>query len=396
MAHRISLGLLISTALMTSGAIAQGQISAPASTSQTDASTDRIQKFLDTLSDDEKGRLRTLLHSKTKARAATSESQKSTSAKPVQLSKKAAASPPPVADKLPECATQSFFVRRDRSELFSILSPCGPADVPGATVGYTDNRLTDAQTFNAQGWLAFAFKRDAEYAFGASLYLNGTWATPFKATERSAVRAALELQRAVSLPDFIFPSQDFALSPYVQTDFRGRARIAGINALWEPYNPGAHLGGRDDTNARKWIGFYWRLQGEIDAFRVEEAGLTNFKSNTSYALVGGRVQGRAILFQNMPEVGPLCGRIFANATLESFWDAESSTTISNRIAEVGYYLSSGVAPYWRFCEPTTNGLAPVPTSSATSSSVSFIYSNGTDKSTFQRQEQYRVQLNYRY
>ena len=315
----------------------------------------------------------------------------------VQDAKRATPHPAAVAaDPAPPCENQSLFLRRDRTDIFSFLSPCGPSDEPGATISYTNNQLANTQSGSVQGLLGYVIARnDAQYAFGPSVYVNGSWAEPFKpATERSVIRTAFDTQ-------FLAPTGDVTnyidIAPYVQTDFRGIGRMVGIDALWEPYDIALLLGGRDDEQARRLVGFYWRLQPEADILHVETAGLTNFVSDTNYEFLGGTTQARMVLFQNMPEVGEfLCGRVYVDGTAQYFDNAATGRGISNYTAEVGYFLGSGVAPYWRFCVPPVDGKAPLPSASATASSISFVYSNGTDKTTLQNQQQYKVQFSFRF
>jgi hypothetical protein len=297
---------------------------------------------------------------------------------------------------------QSFFLRRDRTDVFSFLSPCGPSDVPGASFSYTNDRLAKTQNLTVQALTGYTVARGGSsdgnfnYAITPSAYFNGTLTEPMKPTERNAIRFAADSEFAFHTSGFFLRNHSVDIAPYYQTDFRGRGRIEGIDAIWEPYNLDLHLGGRYDEQAPELIGFYWRLQAEADINHVYAAGLTNFLSNTDHAFLGGTVQARMILFQNMPEAGPLCGRIYVSATGQAFSDVDQGRGLSNYSAEIGYYLSSGVAPYWRYCVPRTGPEAPLPSASATSSAISFVYSNGTDKTTLVNQRQYKVQLGFRY
>jgi hypothetical protein len=47
----------------------------------------------------------------------------------------------------------------------------------------------------------------------------------------------------------------------------------------------------------KPVGYYFRIMGEVNVFRVNDAGLTNFLPHTTYALVGGNAEVRAVLFE---------------------------------------------------------------------------------------------------
>jgi hypothetical protein len=310
--------------------------------------------------------------------------------------------PPPATTALP-CTKQSFYLRRDRTDVFGFLIPCGPSDVPGASISYTEDRMALTQNLTVQSLAGYTLGRGGnsdgtfQYSLTPSIFVNGVLTEPMKATERNAIRSAFDSEFLISTPALLFREQTIDVAPYYQTDFRGRARIDGIDAVWEPYNLDILLGGRNDEQARRLLGFYWRLQGEVDTNRVDNAGLTNFVSATDHAFLGGTLQARMILFQNMPQVGEgLCGRIYLSATGQRFTDVEAGRSVSNYSAEVGYYLGSGVSPYWRFCVPRKDGEAPLPSASATSSSVSLVYNNGTDKTTMVNQRQYKVQLSIRY
>jgi hypothetical protein len=309
----------------------------------------------------------------------------------------------PVDPEKDKCANQSLFLRRDRTDVFAFLQPCGPDDVPGASASYTRDLIAHTQNLNIQALAGYTALRGSNsdgtflYSFSPSAYFNGVLAEPFRATERNVIRTAFDSQFLASTPDFIFRTHTFDLAPYYQTDFRGRARIEGVDAVWEPYNVDILLGGRYDVSARRPVGLYWRLQGEADVNRVDTAGQTNFRSATNHAFLGGTLQTNMIFFQNMPEVGEaFCGRIYASGRAQRFTDVQAGRSAANYTAEIGYYLGAGVAPFWRYCVPKVNGEAPVPSASATSSSISLVYSDGTDKTTMVNQHQYKVQLNFRY
>jgi len=319
--------------------------------------------------------------------------------------------PPTVSPDTPvDCSSQRLFVRRDRFDVFTFLNPCGPTDELGASVSATNNQLAGTANVTIQGWTGYVVTpSDANYAIGPSIYANGALADPFKEkTERSAIRGAIENE--FFGPEYTFKNSSLApndpplalssfldIAPYVQTDFRDIGRIAGIDAIFEPYIAGLHLGGRDDINKPELVGIYWRVEPEMDLLHVETPGLTNFAANSNHEFFGGTLRANMILFQNMPEVGEaLCGRVYVTGTGQYFGDAQGKA-VSNYSAEIGYYLGSGVAPFWRSCAPRApGGPLPTPTASATSSSISFVFSNGTDKTTLVDQRQYKVQLNYKY
>jgi hypothetical protein len=373
---------------------------------QTADGTRSVKEIYASLSDADKQALfRLMMEDKAKTgrirRSPATESHSPTvQARPVASAQAAILAPSPVV--YVDSCDQSFFLRRDRTDVFSFLSPCGPGDVPGASISYTNDRQAKTQTFSVQALTGYTVKRgesadgNINYAITPSLYLNGSLGEPFKTTERNAMRVASDFEVAFHTPGFILRNHSVDIAPYYQTDYRGKGTIAGTDIIWEPYNLDIHLGGRYDEQARELVGIYWRVQGEADINHVYNAGLTNFVANQDHAFLGGTLQARMILFQNMPEFGALCGRIYVNATGQAFTDVSQGHGLSNYSAEVGYYLSNGVAPYWRFCGTKKDGEAPLPTASATSSAISLIYSNGTDKTTLVNQRQYKAQLSFRF
>src|SRR5205085_1686813 len=69
------------------------------------------------------------------------------------------------AEKPDKCLTQAFFLRRDRTENFSFLKPCGPSDVPGASVKYTNDRVAHSQNLNIGALVGYTVARDPLESF---------------------------------------------------------------------------------------------------------------------------------------------------------------------------------------------------------------------------------------
>lgn len=204
------------------------------------------------------------------------------------------------------------------------LYPFGaPLDTKGASVTYARDELAKSTSMAVQGFASYVLWRPdlpnppidgdpslpkvrsslglSGYAAAPSVYANGTLGEPFKASERSAQQAGIDNQFELA-GGGLFPLQTLRFTPYGQTDFRGKAGIGGFSGTYEPYLPIAHWGVNPNFGPQ-WIGFYFRMVAEANVFRVANAGLTNYASNTTYSFLGGTAELNATLFQNMPEFG---------------------------------------------------------------------------------------------
>jgi hypothetical protein len=240
-------------------------------------------------------------------------------AAPVAAAKLAAA--PPAGDGAP--GDPFLMMRQDQYDQVSYVFPYeGYQILQGASFSYSDDFKAKSQSvsvkafagYSAYNWEATRAETGcasnrgpgflARYGFGPFLQANGTLSEPMSASERSALRAGFDAE-AYFCDTAVFQQQDLQFLPYAQTDFRGRGSIGGFDALWEPYyiNDGINLGGRLDVLTPKTVGYYFRLMGEANVFRVNDPGLTNFLPHTNYALIGGNAELRAVLFENDPSVG---------------------------------------------------------------------------------------------
>ena len=318
--------------------------------------------------------------------------------------------PPPPRIPIKPVNDNRPFLFRDRSDVFAFTSPSA-ADatiVPGASISFLDDLRTKTQSLNVQGILGYSIPNVASFTLpGASaptaiglspnIYVLGTLTEPRRATEVNAIRASLDVQTVIDAFPF---SHAFDVAPYFQTDFRGIAKIGGISAVYEPVNVDLHLGALSDLSPAnpQLAAYFIRVLPEIDYNYVENAGLTRFRSHAENAFIGGTLQVRSVLLPNNDVFGKaFCGRIYVNGTAQYFENLVTGRSLSNYIAEMGYYLSDGVSKYNWGCFPRDeNGQPPVPSAAATSSAISVVYTDGTDKTTLLKQRQYRVQLNFRY
>ena len=305
-----------------------------------------------------------------------------------------------------------FILRQDQYDQVSYVLPAQAYQVlQGAAVNYTNDQKGKSQSLSGKGFLgysAYNWKAAAaetscasnngpgflaRYGFGPFIQADGSFNEPTNANEKSALRAGIDINTAFCDTP-IFQKQDFQFLPYGQTDFRGKAGIAGFDALWEPYfiDGLVHLGGRTDVLTPKIVGYYFRVLGEANVFNVSNAGLTNFQSNTAYALLGTTVEARAVLFENNPNVPqPLCGTITLVGTARNLWDAVSHKAVNYYGAEVSYRLGGKSAS-------TVNclGADPLAPNAVGSSSVSFTYNTGTNPTTFVTQNVYKAGLKFSY
>jgi hypothetical protein len=192
------------------------------------------------------------------------------------------------------------------------------------------------------------------------------------------------------------------LLPYYQTDFRGYARIGGIQAFAEAYSPDWHLGYQLTTHTPQMFDWYWRLIAAANPIWVDDAGLTSFHSHTNYALFGGLGQLRGTLFANTPEVGKaLCGRISLLGSYQPMWDASSHNYVGNIHAEIDYDLSGKKSPVTENCDgkDPSDATAKPSTFYETQSfaaSLALTYDNGTDFSTYQKGDKFMLGLTLQY
>jgi hypothetical protein len=310
-------------------------------------------------------------------------------------------SPADLAKKHP---AQNWFLRRDPIDMaaFQYLYPTQPLDGKGASFGFTEDATNRSRVVSIQAFSSYVVGRyfvDGDrspsgplalsaVAVAPYVWLNGTLTDPRKPSERSALQVGLDAQFEFWRGG-LFSLQDIGIRPYVQTDFRGEGQIAGVQALWEPYKEQWNLGARYDMRFPKLVGVLWRVIGEFDSVYVDKPGLTDFTAHTSYAWVGGTLQVKAVLFENLTTVPEwLCGRVVVNGSTNFFWDARSGKSINANEASIGYSFAPSVSNVLCSTGPR-HGPQLNP-------SMSFVYNNGTDKSTLEKREQYKVVLSVQF
>jgi hypothetical protein len=181
----------------------------------------------------------------------------------------------------------------------------------------------------------------------------------------------------------LFDFQVLGVRPYYQTDLRSDANIQGVSVLYEPYKAiPFHLGARAVVPGEpNLFAFYWRVMPEFNFFHVDNPGRTSYLPNRDYAYLGGTIQLRSVLFENM---GPswLNSRFYLNGSFTQFWDlAAKGKEVHDIEAEAGYIIAKDVP---------IEGLGRLTTS------VSLLYNKGVSRLTNDERDLYRVQLNVRY
>lgn len=297
---------------------------------------------------------------------------------------------------------QNWFLRRDPIDMaaFQYLYPTLTLDGKGAAFSFTEDILTRSRVANIQAFSSYVVARHffdgdraptgplalSAMAIAPYIWFNGTLTDPRKPSERSALQVGLDTQFEFWRGG-LFSLQDVGIRPYTQTDFRGEGRIVGAQAIWEPYKERWNLGARYDMRSPKLIGVLWQAIGELDSLYVDKPGLSDFTARTAYAWLGGTLQIRTVLFENMTSVPEwLCGRVFINGSTNYFRDVLSGKSINDNEASIGYSFAPSASNIG-----CTTG-RPQPPALQLKPSVSLVYNNGTDKSTLERREQYKVVL----
>lgn len=286
-----------------------------------------------------------------------------------------------------ECKpSQELYVRRDRLDTFLYgITPRSKA--LGASVSFTGDEVANQRTATINGMIAYVPPnwRDpciqrtgpvedaylSAYAIAPWISAHGSINDPVKKTEKSALAGGFDAQFTVFGGPF-FNFQAFKISPYVQTDFRGVAQVGGLAASWQPTQYLVRLGG-SPTLLSENFDWYWQLQAEVDAKRVDRIGYTDLDLGR-YAWVGGTVRVLGFFFPTnsvVPEF--LQNRLNATLTFQAYQDQYSSRAISMYSGELAYNI-------------TADGNA----------SVSVGYQRGTDKDTLTWLNQYVLRLNYKY
>jgi hypothetical protein len=287
----------------------------------------------------------------------------------------------PMPAEADPCDPQRLFIRADPLDNYLYgITPASKAK--GASVTYTDDRLTKQKTATINGMLSYVLLRDlcpttpgndipfvSGYAVAPWVLANGNLTEPQSKKEKSSLQFGVEAQIEVS--QLIWPRQVFTASPYIQTDFRGEARATGIKGYWDVYDAGAHIGGYIDNDP--YLGWFIQLRGETDFRNVSNPGLTGL-TKTDYAWIGGTARLSLFFLPSALDVPEAIRNRFSFiASVDYFHDMHTGADIRKYVATLKYNLN---------VEGT--------------SSLALEYTKGTNKDTMERLNQYVAKLVFAY
>ena len=128
-----------------------------------------------------------------------------------------------------------------------------------------------------------------------------------------------------------------------------------------------------------YVDWFWQFRAEFDEKHVTSIGSTGLAKG-NYQWFGGTAQLHVHLFPGRKEIDPfwqppvpaLVDRLYANVSVNSYWNASDGKSVSGFEGELGYNL-------------TSDG----------KSSISARYNKGTDKDTLLATRKYLISLNYK-
>ena len=284
---------------------------------------------------------------------------------------------PPATTRVDPCDPQRLFIRANSLDDYLYgITPASKAN--GASISYTGNALTHIDTLAVQGMISYVALRSlcpntppgdpafvSGYSFAPFVYAAGSFNDPPSAKERSVFKAGFEDE--FELSNAGLPRQVFTVSPYIQSDFRGKARIGGGSAYWDPYDADLHLGGY--VTGDPYLGWFWQFRGVADIQDVQDPGLTGLKQGVS-TWIGAQARLNVTLFPLATTVPSfLQNRLSFIGEYDYFQDLSQGRTAALLDATLKYNLD----------EKGTTALG-------------LEYKNGTDKDTLTKQEQYLLKL----
>lgn len=314
---------------------------------------------------------------------------------------------PTAAPSLPfgPCANaiQPLLVRRDRLDTFQLRDQYLPlSSAKGASVSISRDDIGGTTTAAVNGRVqAILYYQDgvtpcvegkkadpytpwdpnvSHYGLAIAPFVDaqGTESFPFKKTDTSNLQSGVDFQVSV-LGGPLLDHQYFIATPYYQTDFRGSANIQGFTAAWEPIAPNLKLGGTIGV-PDPYVDWFWQFRAAADFKNVTNIGATGLHKG-QYDWMGATVQAHFLLFPGREGVEPgwvspgpssLVDRLYANLTLNSFWETNMGLSAIWYEIELGYNI-------------TTDG----------KSSASLKYDGGTSKDTLIETKKYLLSLNFK-
>lgn len=288
-----------------------------------------------------------------------------------------------------------LYVRADRIDnlFYGVVGDYSSGQAKGASVSYTDNRLTQSQNVTISGTVSYVLSPTpiwldpdhySNFAVAAWLSGNGTWEHPLKAaTDTSALKTGLDFQYMHFFPEGALEKILVDVAPYAQTDFDGRGRGGGTSFTLEPVIPAIYLG--QSSGGNRFFNGFWIFRPEYDVFNVTNPGLTKLTTGT-YEWLGETTRAYLFLFPSYNYKWPtwLADKFAVFATAQYYWDAHSKVDVRYYSAELQYNLSG--------CTAAQTSRSDCPQGTA---ALSFEYDWGTDRDTLVQTQKYLMKLSYK-
>lgn len=279
------------------------------------------------------------------------------------------------------CNPQRLFVRADSLDNYLYgITPTSKAK--GASVSYLNDQVAGTQNIGLNGMVSYVVARslcpetplgDAPFISGYSIapYVQGQGSITIPQSKREQSTAKVGVEAEVEISRGFPLRQVFTVAPYFLSDYRGVARVQGVNAYWDAYDADLHLGGYINTNP--YLGWFVQVRGEADVRDVQTVGFTNL-DKSRYAWLGGTVRASFFLFPSAMNVDPaLRNRISFIGEASWFDDLRTGHQIRKYVATAKYNISD-----------------------SGNSSIQLEYTRGTDKETLVYLNQVLVKLTYAY
>ena len=268
----------------------------------------------------------------------------------------------------------------------------------GASVSGTIDQLKGSRSLALQGYFGVCLLcgnggGEFSYSLGPALIANGNLADPFikTAITPSALRIGPDMQVVYTNNKSASTwGINFDAMPFYQTDFRGLARMGGIQLLAEPTNEDLRLHAATcpkPTTGECAFSFNWRIIPEANIVDVQRVGQTLYTAARPYAWLGASVQASAYICQGAV-VGcrflpapllQLVSNLIPTVQYRYLTDAGGSgQRVSYFLAQVDYVIGQG--------KDSENGAA----------TISFSYQSGIDELELQKSRQAKVSLSYKY
>jgi hypothetical protein len=321
-------------------------------------------------------------------------------------------------------APRRLFVSKDTIANFGELgydqNILLPIENPlGATLGASSDSVKHTQSIsNAQAYIGYclvcgellsadtsqsvSFANNTTWGFGPAVELDGSLTEPLPAKSRplSALRLGPDFSFAGVAPYFFLDAM-----PYYQSDFRGDARMTGLQLLALPFALPAPFHEfkypvAPQSGGGSLLSFSSNVIPEADLLDVATPGQTAYKKG-SYDWTGVNANATLTFFPGMTSV-PIHDRLSATFSYQYLTDADDSRiVVKNFQAELDYKLppaagsSNGAAGDPNSGTGAAKAGAPPPTDYGIPA-ISLVYIAGSDELTLQFQKQLKLQLSYKY